>query len=386
MSAPDVAIVSPYPNAGERHGGFSGVASYTAQLASALAAEGASVEVLAPHEPGQPSRGQDGAVTVLRCFARGRRALPDALAAARAGGARTVHLQHETFLYGGPSSVPPLAPALARLSRSPARSVVTMHHVVAGSAVDRGFTRLHRVAAPAALARVGLAGVHAAISRLADRVIVHEPAFADTIRGAAVIPHGVESVPTPDRAEARARLGLEADRLAVLCFGFIAPYKGLEPALQAAAAAGPAVELIVAGGEHPRLVAGGDGYAAELRERHPHARFTGYVPDADVAGWFAAADVALFLYPRPVSTSGGLALAFAHGTAVLLSPELAATTGAPQALVAPRDAAALADRLRLLAENTADLQGLRDGARELGGDRAWSAVARRHLDIYAGAH
>ncbi len=385
MASPDVAIVSPYPSDGARHGGFSGVASYTAQLAAALVAEGASVEVVAPYEPGQPNHSHDGAVSVRRCFARGRRALPAALGSARAGGARTVHLQHETFLYGGASSVPPLAPALARLSRSPARSVVTMHHVVAGSAVDRGFTRLHRVAAPAALARVGLAGVHRAIHRLADRVIVHEPAFAQTIPGAEVVPHGVECTPTPPRAAARAQLGIEEDRLAVLCFGFLAPYKGLEPALDAAAAAGPAVRLVVAGGEHPRLAAAGDPYAERLRERHPHARFTGYVPDADVASWFAAADVALFLYPRPVSTSGGLALAFAHGTAVLLSPELAATMGASRALVAQREPAALAGRLRSLATDHVDLQALRDATADLGRGRDWPAVARRHLEIYAEA-
>ena len=36
---PDVALVSPYPTRGERHGGASGVASYTANLAHALSDE-----------------------------------------------------------------------------------------------------------------------------------------------------------------------------------------------------------------------------------------------------------------------------------------------------------------------------------------------------------
>jgi glycosyltransferase involved in cell wall biosynthesis len=386
MPAPDVTLVSPYPAAGERHGGPSGVASYTANLAHALAAAGARVAVVAPAEPGEPARAQDGPVRVLRPFARGPRALPAALRAARATGARTVHLQHETFLYGGPASVPGLAPALAGLRRSDARSVVTMHHVVAGGTVDGGFTRLHRVAAPAAVARAGLAAVHGAIRRLADRVIVHEPAFAAALPGAAVVPHGVEEPATPSRPAARARLGLDPVRPTVLCFGFVAPYKGLEAALEAAALAGEdAVELVVAGGEHPRLAAAGDAYAQRLRAAHPHARFTGYVGDGDVADWFAAADLALFLYPRPVSASGGLALALAHGTPVLLSPELAATAAAPQALLGPREPRALARRLRELAADPAGLDALRDAAVELGRDRAWPAVARAHLEIYAGA-
>ncbi|HEX4362967.1 MAG TPA: glycosyltransferase [Solirubrobacteraceae bacterium] len=385
MPRPDIALVSPYPTAGVRHGGPSGVASYTAALALALSEAGAAVEVIAPAEPGAPALASDGAVTVRRPFRRGPRALPDALRAARATGAQTVHLQHETFLYGGASSVPGLLPALTAMRRSPARTVVTMHHVVAG-AVDASFTRLHRVAAPAALARAGLGGVRGTIRRLADRVIVHEPAFADAVRGATVVPHGVEQPATLAQAVARAGLGLAGDRLTVLCFGFVAPYKGLEPALAAAATLQDGVELVVAGGEHPRLAAAGDGYAERLRSEHPYARFTGYVPDADVGAWFAAADIALFLYPRPVSASGGLALAIAHGTPVLLSPELAATVGAPDALVVSRTAGRLAARLAALAAaRPAGLEELRGDVAALGNNRSWPAVARRHLEIYAGA-
>jgi hypothetical protein len=40
MTAPDVTLISPYPAGGERHGGFSGVAGYTARLADALADRG----------------------------------------------------------------------------------------------------------------------------------------------------------------------------------------------------------------------------------------------------------------------------------------------------------------------------------------------------------
>lgn len=384
MPAPDVALVSPYPDAGERHGGPSGVAPYSANLARALTDAGARVEVVAPAEPGALAMERDGAVIVRRPFARGPRALPDALRAARATGAPTVHVQHETFLYGGPASVPGLVPALAATRRSPARCVVTMHHVVAGG-VDRSFTRLHRVRLPAALARAGLGGLRGAIGLLADRVIVHEAAFADVVPGAVVVPHGVEQAVTPSRAHSRAQRRLEDDRLTVLCFGFVAPYKGLEPALQAAASLGDEIRVVVAGGEHPRLAAAGDRYAARLRAAHPHVRFSGYVPDRDVAGWFSAADLALFLYPRPVSASGGLALALAHGTPVLLSPELAATIGAADTLVVSREPRALAARLAALAAEPSRLDALRAAAAELGRDRSWPTVARRHLEVYAGA-
>jgi glycosyltransferase involved in cell wall biosynthesis len=385
MHAPDVALVSPYPQAGERHGGPSGVASYTAALAHALSDAGARVEVVAPAEPGARTLTTDGPVTVRRAFARGARAVPAALRAARATGAPTVHLQHETFLYGGPASVPGIVPALVAMRRSPARTVVTMHHVVDGP-VDASFARLHRVAAPPALAGSGLRGVRGAIGWLADRVIVHEPAFARAVRGAAVVPHGVEAPSALSREESRARLGVEDDRLTILCFGFVAPYKGLEPALEATALLGDTVRLVVAGGEHPRLADAGDDYLGDLRAANPHARFTGFVAAGDVAAWFTAADLALFQYPRPVSTSGGLALAFAHGTPVLLSPELAATVRAPRALVASREPRPLAAQLAgLAAGRPRSLDVLRAEVERLGRDRSWPAVARRHLEIYEGA-
>jgi glycosyltransferase involved in cell wall biosynthesis len=289
-------------------------------------------------------------------------------------------MQHEAFLYGGPSSVPGLVAGLNGLRRSGAGSVVTMHHVVDGRTVDRSFARMHRVKAPAAVARAGLSAVGAAIGRLADRVIVHEPAFADAVRNASVVPHGVEACETPPRERARERLGL--DRFTILCFGFVAPYKGLEPALDAARVAGPAVEMVVAGGEHPRLREDGDHYLEHLRDSNPHARFTGFVPEADVADWFAGADLALFLYPQPVATSGGIALALGHGTPFLMSPEMGATARAPQALIGSRNPGQLASLLRHLSADPAALERLRDAAYAFAGDRSWATVAQRHLEIY----
>ncbi|CAA9239372.1 MAG: hypothetical protein AVDCRST_MAG54-1423, partial [uncultured Actinomycetospora sp.] len=340
MPAPDVALITPYPPSGQRHGGSSGVASYSANLAHALAARGAAVRVLAPAIAGEPARSADGPVEVLRPFRRGTRALPHAARAARASGAPVTHLQHELFLYGGPGSVPGLLPALGALRTGGRRSVVTMHHVVDPRTVDAEFTRTHRVSAPPAVARAGLGGVQSAIGRMASEVIVHEPSFAAHVPGATVVPHGIETPDRTERTAARAALGLD-DRFLALCFGFLAPYKGLELALAAADRAGPDVHLVVAGGEHPRLATARDGYAHELADAAPaNATFTGYVPDAHVASWFAAADVALFLYPQPFAASGPLSLALAHGTPALVSPGLARTVDAPDGLVTPLDAAA----------------------------------------------
>ena len=382
MRAPDVALIAPYPPRGALHGGWTGVASYTANLAGALADAGARVTVVASaSEAGEPAvwRSSEG-VEVRRVWRRGATALPAAATAARATGAPVVHLQHELFLYGGPTAASGVLPALATLRARGPRTIVTLHHVVDPGAVDASFTATHGVPVPAPVARAGVSALQRGIAALADTVVVHEPEFAGVLHGTAVVvPHGIEVAGAVDRGAARTALGVAPGRLCALCFGFLAPYKGLEAALGAARLAGDEVSVVVAGGAHPRAT----GYADRLRASAPAGvRFTGYVPDEDVARWFAAADVVLLPYPRPFASSGPLALALAHGTPVLLSPALARTTGAPRALAVGLDPAAIAARLRSLARRPAERDGLRSAAERLAAGRTWPDVARRHLDLY----
>ncbi len=406
MPRPDVALISPYPPAGSRHAGRSGVASYAGNLAHALGEHGLRVTVVAPTEPDLPAaRERDGPVTVERRFSRGPRAVPTAARLALATGAPVVHMQHELFLYGGVGAMPGLLPGLGMLRAAGVGPVVTMHHAIDPAGIDAEFARMHQVRAPRHAVRAGLASVQATIGRLARRVIVHEPAFAPLVRDATVVPHGVEGVapatsPTgaPTSAPAAGAPGAasptssaadgEAEseddlRLTLLCFGFLAPYKGLELALEAASLAREDVRLLVVGGEHPRFAEAGEPFGAALRERWPGiAEFAGYVPDTELPRWFARADLALFLYRRPFATSGALALAVAHGLPALLSPTLAELMGGAPELVAPTAAPALAARLRALAGDRAALEPLRRRSADLVADRSWESVAGRHAEIY----
>jgi glycosyltransferase involved in cell wall biosynthesis len=379
----DVAIIAPYPPAGERHGGHSGVASYTANLANGLAATGLDVEVVAPELEGDPVEFTDGPISVRRSFPMGRRALPGALRAAAERAARVVHLQFELFLYGGPTSLVGLMPALGAAHRTlgEAPLVTTMHQVVEPSTIDRRYTRLHRVAAPAVVARNGIAGVQTAISRAGAATIVHEEPFKRILPAATVIPHGIEDVAPMPRDVARRHVRID-DRLMVLCFGFLAPYKGIELVLEAAGRLRQDIQVVVAGGEHPRM-ADGRGFGAELRERYGDvARFTGWVPDGDVGAWFSAADLCVFPYPKPFASSGVLALAVAHGTPALLSPALARCAGAPNVVTAPMTAGPLARRIEQLADDPHALAELRNWSGVLADGRRWPAVCEQHARLY----
>lgn len=379
--SPDVAIVTTYPPPGRTHAGSSGVAAYSANLARALVGAGAETTVIAPEEDDAPPSCVDEGVVVERPFVRGGSAPLEGIRAALDLQPGVIHLQHETLLFGGVSSLVGLAAALRALRRAAAPAVVTLHQVVHPRILTRRFLQMHRLRVPVSAARAVLAVQQRLVVESADATIVHEPSFAAQIPPAVVIPHGLEEPVLADRATARRRLGLgNESRLVVLCFGFVAPYKGLEVALEAAAAT-PSVRLLVAGGPHPRV---GGTYAHELRQRWGTAAdFVGHVPEEDIASWHAAADVALLCYPAPHASSGAFAMALAHRTPVLVSEALAATVEAPPAMAVPADAGAVAARLQRLATQPGVLAELGRATRGLAAGRSWPEVARRHLELYA---
>lgn len=377
---PDVALIGPYPSTSEGHQ-VSGIASYTAHLARGLVREGLAVDVVAPHRPGQLPAIDDAGVRVHRAFEPGIGGLSAAVRSAKELAPRVVHLQFELRAYGGVAGTAGLLPALGSARRGDVPLVATMHQPVDPAVVDSAHLDWIRPVPPA-LARIGVAGIQQAISRTASATIVHEEPSRRMMPRARMIPHGVAASTTGDRSDARRQFGIGPDEFVVLCFGWLGPAKNLELLLDAAELAGPVVSLVIAGGDYPML-RGSVGYGDQLRDRYAGAtRFTGWVPDRHVPGWFAAADLAVFPYPRPFAASGGLALALAHGTPALLSPALARCAGAPSLMAAPLDPGALARRLTELAKEPQALAALRAWTDIMARERHWDTIARRHRLLY----
>ena len=130
-------------------------------------------------------------------------------------------------------------------------------------------------------------------------------------------------------------------------------------------------------------MSGTNSYADELRRRYSEtAHFTGWVDDGDVARWFAAADLALFPYPRPFSSSGVLALALATGLRSCCRRRSPAAPARPASVSAPVEPVALAERLKLLASKPEALDQLRWWADVLASGRRWPEVAAEHEALY----
>jgi glycosyltransferase involved in cell wall biosynthesis len=190
-----------------------------------------------------------------------------------------------------------------------------------------------------------------------------------------VIPHGAfahlaagPSQPPP----------FQTDKLVVLCFGLIRPYKGIDLLLEAWREIEDA-ELWIVG--MPRMDIG-----SLIAAASPSVRFVSrFIGDGELPAYFQRADLVVLPY-REIDQSGVLFTALAFGKPLLLSdvggfPEIA-QTGAARTFPA-NDASALRTELRGLLDDPAARALLAERARTVAeGEYSWDGVARRTLDLY----
>jgi glycosyltransferase involved in cell wall biosynthesis len=169
------------------------------------------------------------------------------------------------------------------------------------------------------------------IYRHADRLIVHNQISMKELEGIGVpsakisiIPHGhyLDSIrELPLQSEARGSLGIAESAKVVLFFGQIHEAKGLElliDAIPAVARRVPEVKFLIVGRPLRSDFSKYDALIDELDVRERCCLRIGYVPDSEVARYFAAADVVALPYRR-IYQSGALIMAMCYGRATVVS-------------------------------------------------------------------
>lgn len=242
------------------------------------------------------------------------------------------------------------------------------------------------------------------IYRRFDRVAVHFAANRATFlvdtglppRRVATIVFGNQEIfreladPAVTPAVLRRRLELPATAPVVLLFGSLAPYKGIDLAIEALARVVervPEARLVIAGFPLP-------GFDLEahrrLADRHGVAErvlfVPEYVPSGEVAAWMALAALVVLPY-RQIFQSGVLPMAQTFGR-----PVVAAAVGAlPEAIedgrtglvVPPEDLAALAEAVAGLLADPRRARELGEAAAAAARDRfAWRRVAEDLLAVH----
>lgn len=135
----------------------------------------------------------------------------------------------------------------------------------------------------------------------------------------AVIPHGA-AMPSIERMNWRARLGLGESEPLVGIFGYMKPYKRVSQSLRAFARLRrlvPEARLLLVGEEHPEFPLDPQIRALGLQAV---ARRFGYATMEEFEGYLSACDVVLNLrFPTVGETSGTLLRAFGMGKAAIVS-------------------------------------------------------------------
>lgn len=233
--------------------------------------------------------------------------------------------------------------------------------------------------------------------RFAHHFIVHSQRSAETLAAVypaaagrvTVVPHGLlRATKTRElpRQEARRQMGLPADRLVILAFGNIRPYKGLAVLLQAFR------QVLSAEQEAILVVAGQPWRGFEPYQRIIDDLSLGanvrtwleFVPEGEVEAIFAAADLAVFPYTHFDAQSGAATLALSFGLPILVSdvgglPDL---VNDPRAVVPANDSAALAEAiLAVLADATLRAK-LATDARRTAAQLGWESIAQKTVAVY----
>jgi len=228
---------------------------------------------------------------------------------------------------------------LVRL-RTQTRILFLCHHVVAP---DGGIFDWY-------LARRILKRGHAFIVMSEDDFALLRHAMPKAVmRGTALPPPELLGQAPISQAEAREKLGLAMAEPVVLFFGFVRRYKGLPVLIEALAIARRTLPI--------RLVIAGEFWEDELVYRDKVARlnlndavrfYNAYVPNNDMATFFAAADIVTLPYLE-ATQSGVVQLSYAFEKPIIAT----SVGGMPEAvihektglLVPPNDASALAEAM-----------------------------------------
>lgn len=266
---------------------------------------------------------------------------------------------------------------------------------------------LHEVARDLDLLGPAGRSLYRSLTRRCARLLVHTDSALDRLvtevgveRSKIVVtPHFQQPAPSSiaNPAALRDRYGIAPNDAVVLAFGFIHVDKGLDTLIESWLLLRDrrpdlvkAARLVVAGAVRRRS---GPFRLFEARD-HLHLRrvlalvrrasadrdvvFTGHVPETEVSGWFATANIGVLPYHR-IEQSGVGSLARAYGLPVVVSDvgELTKLT-TPELICAARDVSSLADVLQRCLEK---LPSRTEPAR-LDSEVAVDATARKVTAIY----
>ncbi len=337
-----LVVIASYPPLGTTHDqAIVGGASYTKNtLVSMLKAakeshQNLTITVLAEELPNSKGTYTDDGISVQRIWKKGSLTSYISLfQALKQTQAKDVLLTFEFSMFGGIFSLLPLPLFLLALKLSGKRLSTVLHQVITSAGSMSGHLNLDATGPKTSLYSLLFVFFYRILVGFSDTVIVFEEEFKNRLSRygnskIVVIPHGVESPPTINKQTARTKLGLPKNQKIVLCFGFLAWYKGTDWIVELFAQKKEElkdISLIIAGGPNNNHMGKPfyQKYVDDLEKKTKEAGIllTGFVREEDLPLYFAASDLTLLPYRTLMAASGPLSFAFSAGTPFLLSKAL----------------------------------------------------------------
>lgn len=235
------------------------------------------------------------------------------------------------------------------------------------------------------------------VLRFADHVIVHSSQNRDCLvdqfgwdpRDVTIIPHGILE-PFGKRGlskeAARQLLAIGEDRLVLLLFGNLRPYKGLDVlirALDIVRREEPNVLLLVAGKPWTDWRPYGDLIERSGLGQYVRAKLD-YVPDKEVEAYFIAADLVILPYTHFDAQSGAAMLALPFGKALVVTnvgglPEL---VDDGRVVVPPNDPERLAEATLSVLRDADLRRELEEGSFARCISFGWDRIAEETVRVY----
>jgi glycosyltransferase involved in cell wall biosynthesis len=390
-----VGMVSIYPPPESKHAKLGGVASYTRNLVVSLL-NNCKVAVFADGMSHTNNEHHEGAM-VYRCWSKGilypfqifKKLLSSAI--------DIVHVQHETYLYGGLDSalVFPLLLALIRLLRKPV--ILTLHGVIPLSRVNRSFLKENWINGNPFAMKVGSTSLVKSIVSLSTAIIVHEEPLKEILikeykcsaSKIHVIHHGIEERnDLIKKNEAKEKLGLSGKKV-ILFFGYITGYKNVELLIDSAKFLKvPEWVMLIAGGAHPRLNydLGYLKYLSDLRRKasaisNEKILFKGFVSEEEISLYFSAADLVVFPHNICISSSGPLSLTVSYGKPFLVANSFRETVDFDD-IVFGNDPKELASKIDFFFRDASFSLRILEYSKDFKDKRLWSRVSLQTYELY----
>jgi len=208
-----------------------------------------------------------------------------------------------------------------------------------------------------------------------------------------VVPHGILR---PDveqtgisKEEAKSTIGLGPKDKAVLFFGIIRDYKGLDVLIKAFSEVvkkDPDAKLVIAGkpwtgedwNDYQELICINNLEDSVIKK-------IGFVPEAEIEPLFVASDVVVFPYKHFDAQSGAASLALHFGKAIIVSdvgglPELVKDD---EVVLPPSEEGRLAQALTRVLTDSGFRNSLERSSQQLAGELSWTTIGSKTDEVYA---